>query len=92
LLTFFAATIESKAKLAYDDVSDWLENAGSWKPENEAIADQIRLLHRVCLSRSEWRKTHALVFKDRPDYRFILGEKGEVLNIVAEPRRIANLL
>jgi exoribonuclease-2 len=89
-ITFFAATIESKAKLAYDDVSDWLENAGSWKPENEAIADQIRLLHRVCLSRSEWRKTHALVFKDRPDYRFILGEKGEVLNIVAEPRRIAN--
>ena len=24
------------------------------------------------------------------DYRFVLGEKGEVLNIVAEPRRIAN--
>jgi exoribonuclease-2 len=30
------------------------------------------------------------VFKDRPDYRFVLGEKGEVLDIVAEPRRIAN--
>jgi exoribonuclease-2 len=29
---FFAATIESKAKLAYDDVSDWLENNGSWQP------------------------------------------------------------
>ncbi|MCV5003558.1 RNB domain-containing ribonuclease, partial [Escherichia coli] len=40
--------------------------------------------------RSEWRQTHALVFKDRPDYRFVLGEKGEVLDIVAEPRRIAN--
>ncbi|WP_368736087.1 RNB domain-containing ribonuclease, partial [Salmonella enterica] len=24
------------------------------------------------------------------DYRFVLGEKGEVLDIVAEPRRIAN--
>ncbi|MBX8459812.1 exoribonuclease II, partial [Enterobacter sp. RIT637] len=89
-IEFFAATIESKAKLAYDDVSDWLENAGTWQPENDAIAAQIRLLHRVCLSRSEWRKTHALVFKDRPDYRFVLGEKGEVLDIVAEPRRIAN--
>ena len=89
-IEFFAATIESKAKLAYDDVSDWLENSGSWKPENDAIAAQIRLLHRVCLSRSDWRKIHALVFKDRPDYRFVLGEKGEVLNIVAEPRRIAN--
>lgn len=87
---FFAAWIESKAKLAYDDVSDWLENSGSWQPESEAIAEQIRLLHRLCLARSEWRQTHALVFKDRPDYRFLLGEKGEVLEIVAEPRRIAN--
>jgi exoribonuclease-2 len=87
---FFAAWIESKAKLVYDEVSDWLENAGSWQPENEAIAEQIRLLHRVCLARSEWRQTHALVFKDRPDYRFVLGEKGEVLDIISEPRRIAN--
>jgi len=89
-IEFFAATIESKAKLAYDNVSNWLENTGNWTPDSENIAAQIRLLHRVCLSRSEWRQTHALVFKDRPDYRFVLGEKGEVLNIVAEPRRIAN--
>ncbi|WP_029685535.1 exoribonuclease II [Tatumella saanichensis] len=87
---FFAAWIESKAKLAYDNVSDWLENIGDWKPESETIAQQITLLHRFCLARHEWRKTHALVFKDRPDYRFVLGEKGEVLEIVAEPRRIAN--
>src|SRR5690606_17613410 len=87
---FFAATIKSKAKLAYDNVSDWLENTGSWQPESDAIAQQIRLLQRICLSRGEWRHNHALVFKDRPDYRFVLGEKGEVLDIVAEPRRIGN--
>lgn len=89
-INFFVATIESKAKLAYDDVSDWLEEKGDWQPPSDAIAKQIRLLERVCLSRAEWRRTHALVFKDRPDYRFVLGEKGEVLDIVAEPRRIAN--
>ncbi|PTA92000.1 exoribonuclease II [Kosakonia sp. H7A] len=89
-IEFFAATIESKAKLVYDEVSDWLENTGSWQPANEAIAAQIRLLHRVSQLRSQWRQIHALVFKDRPDYRFVLGEKGEVLDIVAEPRRIAN--
>ncbi|MGL5968270.1 MAG: exoribonuclease II [Kluyvera sp.] len=89
-IEFFAANIESKAKLAYDDVSGWLENSGGWQPQNDAIARQITLLERVCKVRSEWRKTHALVFKDRPDYRFVLGEKGEVLDIVAEPRRIAN--
>ncbi|RCX04088.1 MULTISPECIES: exoribonuclease II [Kosakonia] len=89
-IEFFAATIESKAKLAYDDVSDWLENAGNWQPTNDAIAAQIRLLQRVSQLRAQWRQNHALVFKDRPDYRFVLGEKGEVLDIVAEPRRIAN--
>lgn len=89
-ITFFAATIESKAKLAYDNVSDWLENTGSWQPQNDAIAGQIRLLQQFCLRRGAWRQQHALVFKDRPDYRFVLGEKGEVLDIVAEPRRIGN--
>lgn len=89
-IEFFAANIESKAKLAYDDVSNWLEKTGDWKPDTDSIAHQITLLERVCQLRSEWRKTHALVFKDRPDYRFVLGERGEVLDIVAEPRRIAN--
>jgi len=89
-ITFFAASIESKAKLAYNDVSDWLENTGSWQPQNDEIAGQIRLLQQFCLRRGAWRQQHALVFKDRPDYRFVLGEKGEVLDIVAEPRRIGN--
>lgn len=74
----------------YDEVSNWLEQQGDWQPESDNIADQIRLLHRVCQARSAWRTTHALVFRDRPDYRFLLGEKGEVLDIVTEPRRIAN--
>lgn len=89
-IEFFAATIESKAKLAYDDVSDWLEGNSSSAPQSEAIAAQIKLLERICALRGEWRHNNALVFKDRPDYRFVLGEKGEVLDIVAEPRRIAN--
>nr|WP_024968181.1 exoribonuclease II [Pantoea sp. IMH] len=89
-IQFFAAWIESKAKLAYDNVSDWLEKLGEWQPPSDAIANQIQLLHRLCLARAEWRQAHALVFKDRPDFRFMLGEKGEVLDIVAEHRRIAN--
>jgi exoribonuclease-2 len=87
-IEFFAATIESKAKLAYDNVSDWLENTGSWQPESESIAQQITLLQDVCLRRSEWRKTHALVFKDRPDYRFVLGEKAKCW--ISLPNRAAS--
>lgn len=89
-IQFFSAIIESKAKLAYDDVSDWLEGANRWQPQNDAVTNQIRLLENLCQRRIAWRQAHALVFKDRPDYRFILGEKGEVLDIIAEPRRIAN--
>ncbi|HDL7793496.1 TPA: exoribonuclease II [Yersinia enterocolitica] len=87
---FSAAWVESKAKLVYDEVSDWLEGSGDWQPQNADIAEQITLLKRVCEARSHWREQHALVFKDRPDYRFLLGEKGEVLDIIVEHRRIAN--
>lgn len=89
-IRFFAAEIESKAKLAYEDVSDWLEGTGGWQPPSDAIARQITLLKRVSDARSAWRTQHALVFKDRPDYRFVLGEKGEVLDIITEHRRTAN--
>ncbi|CAI0822601.1 exoribonuclease II [Serratia quinivorans] len=89
-IRFFAAEIESKAKLVYDEVSDWLEGIAGWQPPSDDIAQQITLLKRVCDVRNSWRHQHALVFKDRPDYRFVLGEKGEVLEIVTEQRRSAN--
>jgi exoribonuclease-2 len=89
-IRFFAAEIESKAKLVYDEVSDWLEGIAGWQPPRDDIAQQITLLKRVCDVRNSWRHQHALVFKDRPDYRFVLGEKGEVLEIVTEQRRTAN--
>jgi exoribonuclease-2 len=87
---FFAAEIESKAKLVYDEVSDWLDGIAGWQPPSEVIAQQITLLKKVCDNRNAWRHQHALVFKDRPDYRFVLGEKGEVLDIITEQRRTAN--
>lgn len=89
-IRFFSGWIESKAKLVYDQVSDWLEGCGDWQPNDAAIAEQIRLLHRVANARTAWRQQHALVFRDRPDYRFILDDNGDVRDIVAEPRRVAN--
>lgn len=89
-IRFSSAWVESKAKLVYDEVSDWLDDNMGWQPPDADIAEQILLLKRVCEARSNWRQKHALVFKDRPDYRFLLGEKGEVLDIIVEHRRIAN--
>lgn len=44
----------------------------------------------MALARTQWRSENTLVFKDRPDYRFVLDENGVVTDIVAEHRRIAN--
>ncbi len=87
---FFTALITSKAKLVYDQVSDWLENKGHWQPENTQIAQQIKLLERICDIRSQWRRQHALTFKESPDWQFVFDEKGDVLDVIMEERRIAN--
>ncbi|WP_414932931.1 exoribonuclease II [Vibrio europaeus] len=92
-IKFFAANIKSHARLAYDHVSDWIENGGSdaWQPSEE-IAEIVRDLYDFSRARAEWRETHAVVFPDRPDYRFELSEDNDVVAIHADMRRSANRL
>ena len=88
---FVLAEVQSKAKLAYNNVSDYLEGKdNAWQPENPETAQQIHWLHQFTLTRTQWRKTHALLFKEKPDYSFVLAENGKVQEIKAEYRRIAN--
>ncbi len=90
---FFAANIKSHARLVYDHVSDWLENGTSdhWQPEDE-IAQVVRNLYDFSLARANWREQHAVVFPDRPDYRFELSEDNDVIAIHSDMRRSANRL
>ncbi len=92
-IQFFAANIKSHARLAYDHVSDWLENGHSdaWQPTDE-IATIVRELHEFAQSRANWRENNAVVFPDRPDYRFELSEDNDVVAIHADMRRSANRL
>lgn len=88
---FVSAYVQSKSRLAYDNVSDYLEQKeNAWQPENDETAEQIQRLYQFALSRIEWRKRHSLLFKEKPDYDFVLSESGKVLEIKAEYRRIAN--
>ncbi|CAL4042923.1 exoribonuclease II [Buchnera aphidicola] len=87
---FFLAWIKSKAKLVYEDVSDWLENIGSWQPQTDAIGNQILLLNHFSKIRTIWRNTHALIFKERAEYKFNISDNGEILNISRNYRRIAH--
>ncbi|MGF1813509.1 exoribonuclease II [Vibrio splendidus] len=88
-----AANIKSHARLAYDHVSDWLETGASdkWQPSEE-IAAIVSDLHQFAQARSAWRSTNAVVFPDRPDYRFELSEDNDVVAIHADMRRTANKL
>ncbi len=86
---FFAANIRSQARLVYDAVSDWLEDAEGAEAPAEPIADQLKTLEALTQARSAWREANTLVFKDRPDYVFDLDDAGNVLAIRTEERRIA---
>ncbi|OAJ95036.1 exoribonuclease II [Vibrio bivalvicida] len=92
-IKFFAANIKSHARLVYDHVSDWLENGESteWQP-NEEIAQIVRDLYNFSLARADWREQNAVVFPDRPDYRFELSEDNDVVAIHADVRRSSNRL
>ncbi|WP_417241185.1 MULTISPECIES: exoribonuclease II [Pseudomonadota] len=87
---FTPAWIESRHKLVYNNVSDWLDGTGDWQPANEDEAATIKLLRDFTEARTAWRQAHALVFGDRPDYRFELDENGNVVTVHREERRIAN--
>jgi exoribonuclease II len=89
---FFSAWIQSHGQLAYDKVSDFIEQGeqAEWQPQTSAIANQIHQLHQFALARIQWRETHAVTFPDRPDYRFELSEDNDVIAIHTDQRRIAN--
>nr|WP_086937367.1 exoribonuclease II [Thaumasiovibrio occultus] len=90
-IRFFAGWIQSQGRLSYDNVSDFLENGEceKWAPEAH-IEQQIRALKAFADSRTAWRTANAVIFPDRPDYRFELGEDSAVLAIHVDARRTAN--
>lgn len=89
---FFAAWMQSKHRLSYENVSDWIESDGksSWQPESDSLAKQLKELQLMTNQRTLWRKENAIVFADRPDYRFEINPDGSVADIHCEPRRIGN--
>jgi len=88
LLQLRQAKIESKAKLSYLQVAEFMaDNAAGQIPENSqssvaALADCFRAL-------AAYRKSTALTMDDRPDYRLVLGEDGKVQEILRQDRNDA---
>lgn len=87
---FMLAVIKSQGKLVYDKVSDYLESKDTDFKPNEIIAQQIKDLEKFCNARSSYRATHTSIFRDKPDYEFVLNDEGALANIEIIHRRIAN--
>lgn len=92
-IAFFNAQIKSHGKLTYDNVSDYLDdsNTSPWQPDT-TIVEGLNALHEVAKRRAAWRETNAVVFPDRPDYRFELSDDNDVIAIHADFRRSAHRL
>ncbi len=90
-ISFETGIIKSHGRLNYDDTSDYLENGSTenFNP-NEIIANELKELEKFSKVRAEYRAQNTILFKDRPDYEFILNEDGSLKEIKIEYRRIAN--
>ncbi|MFT7423450.1 MAG: exoribonuclease-2 [Psychromonas sp.] len=92
---FYGAWIKSHYRLNYTDVSNYLENEelndDCWKPSTQ-LAEQLHTLNLLSLKRLQWRTDNNAVFKNQPDYTLKLNNKGEISEILCEPRRSANRL
>ena len=92
---FFAAWIKSHYRLNYHDVSTYLENdelkEGQWKP-NKQLSQLLNVLDKATEARHQWRCENTVVMKNQPDYTLKLNNKGEVYEVLCEPRRTANRL
>ncbi|QJC36747.1 exoribonuclease II [Enterobacteriaceae endosymbiont of Donacia vulgaris] len=88
-IIFFTGWIKSHAKLNYYDVSNWLEKIGNWKPDNNKIEQQIIFLYKFYLYRQKWNHQNIVAFNNT-DYKFVFGDKGRIVDIIKEKKRIAH--
>lgn len=87
---FTLAWVTSKAKLSYSEVSDFIEDNIPLTSPIASLPQQLALFEQLAKLRIQWRSEHALVFKDKNEYRFIFDEHLQLTNILKESRRIAH--
>lgn len=89
-IKFELATIKSHGKLIYDKISDLLEGKETDFTPTETVLEQIKLLEEFALLSANYRAKNTTVFKEKPEYEFVLNEEGALADIIITKRRIAN--
>lgn len=81
------AVIISKAKLAYDQVSEFL--AGSETGYSNDTQQSLTLLAKLTKTLQQWRSTNAMEAETYADYRLHLNDKGKIQDIEKQDRNQA---
>ena len=85
------AIIESKAKLSYQQVSDYVDSSEGDKPAIEAEAT-IQAIAAVGKALREQRQRDHLIVKGRPEFSLVLNEQRKIDHIKAIEKTTAHLL
>ena len=80
--------INSKQRLVYDDVSDFLENDDEVAKEKlSKVAEDLKLMEELCHILYEKRERRGSIDFDFPEAKIILDEKGVPIEIRKEERK-----
>lgn len=83
--------IRSKARLVYDDVSDFLERDDKKALKNlEGVTEDLKIMEELSHILYEKRQKRGCIDFDFPEARIILDEDGIPIDVVKEDRRIAD--
>ncbi|MCV6614991.1 MAG: VacB/RNase II family 3'-5' exoribonuclease, partial [Cellvibrionaceae bacterium] len=74
---FSLAKLQSQRKLSYQQVADFLAGDDS-EALPAAIADSLKHMQALAERREQYRREHALVMEDKPDFELELGENGKI--------------
>ena len=89
-IKFDLAIIKSQGKLIYDKVSDLLEGKETDFNPSPEVLKQIKILEEFSVIRFNYRAKNTSIFKDKPEYEFVLDEAGALKEIKITTRRVAN--
>lgn len=88
--SFSEALVNSKGKLNYNQVTDFLDNEND--VVSEALSEHVKNLHAATTALNSSRQQNNLIMDDRPDYYLTLGDNGKIQTILKADRNTAQKL
>lgn len=89
---FCEARVRSQTKLSYHDAAMLLQEDAPDANANSEIRTSLQTLAAAAAALRQQRKRDHLLMPDRPDYRLILDDKGNISSIECKPKTPAHHL